>query len=168
MSKTAICPHLTDYINTSISYCAFHEELKAATVSPVFKSKESYLKYNYRPISVLTSASKMFERIICDQMQSYFSALLSNLLSGKTEGIVYFALLTLLFQLREWTTVGTCTEKQRQCPGTLSIYSRNSWKYRRILCAKTKGHHSFNCSFLFCKTSRQLCLLLLNSIVSLH
>ena len=152
-------------MNTSISDCVFHEELKAATVSPVFKSKESYLKYNYRPISVLTSASKMFERIICDQMQSYFSALLSNLLSGKTEGIVYFALLTLLFQLREWTTVETCTEKQRQCPGTLSIYS---WKYRRILCAKTKGHLSFNCFFLFCKTSRQLCLLLLNSIGSLH
>ena len=82
MSKKDICPHLTDCINTSINDCVFPEELKAATVSPVFKNRESYLKYNYRPISVLSSVSKIFERIICDQMQSYFRTLLSNLLSG--------------------------------------------------------------------------------------
>ena len=80
MSKKAICPHLTDCINTSINDCVFPEELKAATVSPVFKNKESYLKSNYRPISVLPSVSKIFERIICDQMQSYFSTPLLNLL----------------------------------------------------------------------------------------
>ena len=69
-------------INTGV----FPEELKAATVSPVFKNKESYLKSKYRPISVLPSVSKIFERIICDQMQSYFSTLLSNLLSGFRKG----------------------------------------------------------------------------------
>ena len=60
--------------------------MKVATVSPVVKSKESYLKSNYRPISVLPSVSKIFERIICGQMQSYFSTLLSNLLSGFRKG----------------------------------------------------------------------------------
>ena len=86
IAKTVICPHLTDCINTSINDCVFPEELKDATVSPVFKSKESYLKSNYRPISVLPSVSKIFERIICGQMQSYFSNILSNLLSGYRKG----------------------------------------------------------------------------------
>ena len=97
MSKTAICPHLTDCINTPINDCLFPEELKAATISPVFKSKESYLKSNYRPISVLPSVSKTFERIICGQMQSYFNTVLSNLLSGFRKGYstqhAYFGIL---------------------------------------------------------------------------
>ena len=41
MSKKAVCPHLTDCINTSINDCVFPEELKAAAVSPVVKSMES-------------------------------------------------------------------------------------------------------------------------------
>jgi len=86
MSKEAICPHLTDCINTPINDCAFPEELKAATVLPAFQSKESYLKSNYRPISVLPLVSKIFDRKICGQMQSYFRALISNLLSGFQEG----------------------------------------------------------------------------------
>ena len=61
MSKKAICPHPTDCINTSSNDCVFPEELKAATVSPVFKNKESYLKSNYRPISVLPSVSKILK-----------------------------------------------------------------------------------------------------------
>ena len=36
MSKKAICPHLTDCINTSINDCVFPEELKAATVLTSF------------------------------------------------------------------------------------------------------------------------------------
>ena len=58
ISKTAIPPPThTDCINMSINDCVFPEELKAATVSPVVKSKESYMKSNYRPISVLPSVS---------------------------------------------------------------------------------------------------------------
>ena len=78
--------HLTDCINTPINDCVFLEELKAATVSPVLKSKKSYVKSNYRPISVLPSVSKIFERIICGHMESYFDTLLSNLLSGFRKG----------------------------------------------------------------------------------
>ena len=39
-------------------------------------------KLTLRPISVLPLVSKIFERIICNQMQSHISTLLSNLLSG--------------------------------------------------------------------------------------
>ena len=52
----------------------------------ILKNKASYLKSNYRPISVLPSVSKILERIVCDQMQSYFSTLLSNLVSGFRKG----------------------------------------------------------------------------------
>ena len=52
----------------------------------ILKNKVSYLKSNYRPISVLPSVSKILERIVCDQMQSYFRTLLSNLVSGFRKG----------------------------------------------------------------------------------
>ena len=81
MSKKAIFP--TSLIAPKhLLTTVFPEELKAASVSPVSKSKEPYLKSNYRPISILPLVSKIFERIICGQMQSYFSALLSNLVSS--------------------------------------------------------------------------------------
>ena len=51
-----------------------------------FKSKESYLKSNYKPISVLPLVSKIFKCIFCGKMQSYFSSLLSNLLLGFRKG----------------------------------------------------------------------------------
>jgi len=86
ISKRANYLHLTHCINTSINDCVFPKELKAATVSSVLKSKESYLKYNYRLVSVLLSVSKIFERIICGKMQSYFSTSLSNLLSSFWKG----------------------------------------------------------------------------------
>ena len=40
------------------------------------------LKKNYRPISILTSFSKIFEGIVCDQMMTYFDKILSPLLSA--------------------------------------------------------------------------------------
>ena len=57
MSKKAICPHLTDCINTSFNNCVHPEELKTEIVSPDFTSKEPYLKSNYKPISALPSVS---------------------------------------------------------------------------------------------------------------
>ena len=99
MSKKAICPTslIASTLNTYNNDCVFRQELKVVTVSPVFKSKESYLKSSYRPISVLPSVSKIFERTVCGEMQSYFSNLLSNLDRVSEKAIVhktpYFGLL---------------------------------------------------------------------------
>ena len=42
----------------------FPNKLKLADINPVYKKKDPTLVENYRPVSVLTSVSKIFERII--------------------------------------------------------------------------------------------------------
>ena len=63
---------LTRVINQSISSCIFPSSWKYAVVTPVPKSKNNSALTNYRPISVLPVFSKILERVIHDQLVSYF------------------------------------------------------------------------------------------------
>ena len=63
---------LTRVINQSISSCMFPSLWKCAVVTPVPKSKNNSALTNFRPISVLPVYSKILERVIHDQLVSYF------------------------------------------------------------------------------------------------
>ena len=69
--KTEISPLLTEIINQSFATGIFPDSLKIAKITPIFKHGEDYLFNNYRPISVLPSMSKIFERIMHDQISNY-------------------------------------------------------------------------------------------------
>ena len=62
---------LTDCINNSINDCIFPVELKCADITPVYKKDDPTDKSNYRPISILPVISKVFERILYDQNNSF-------------------------------------------------------------------------------------------------
>ena len=47
-------------------------KIKIAKVIPILKRGDETIFYNYRPISILPSISKVFERIIFNQIQNYF------------------------------------------------------------------------------------------------
>ena len=47
--------------------------LKIAKVSPIFKKGDASSFNNYRPVSVLPSVSKVFEKILYNQISEYFS-----------------------------------------------------------------------------------------------
>ena len=72
--KHAICKPLTLIINQMLSTGIFPDNLKIAKVIPLFKKGDKALFDNYRPISILPSISKIFERIIFDQMHAYFTS----------------------------------------------------------------------------------------------
>ena len=86
MAKDILCPYLTDCINTAVQNCSFPDELKKADVSSIFKQDDPSWKGNYRPISVLSAMSKVYERIIGVQMDNHFATILSHLLSGFRQG----------------------------------------------------------------------------------
>ena len=65
----AIVSSITSIINNSIASGIFPDELKKARVLPIFKSGNSEVTANYRPISILPILSKIIERHIADQMQ---------------------------------------------------------------------------------------------------
>jgi hypothetical protein len=66
---------LTLTINQSLKTGIFPEILKTAKVIPLFKKENDAFFVNYRPISLLLSISKLFERVIFDQLYEYFISL---------------------------------------------------------------------------------------------
>ena len=52
----------------------FPDTLKIAKVIPLFKKGDNLILDNYRPISILPSISKLFERVIFNQINAYFSS----------------------------------------------------------------------------------------------
>ena len=60
--------------------------MKWANITPVHKKDDTTDKENYRPISNLPTISKVFERIIYDQMYSFFQNLFSIYLGGFRKG----------------------------------------------------------------------------------
>ena len=61
---------LTPLINGSIKTASFPDQLKLAELSPLFKNSDSLLTGNYRPVSVLTCISKVFERFTMTNFMS--------------------------------------------------------------------------------------------------
>ena len=75
-------PIFTDIINISIRNCTHPEELNLAEVTPLFKKADPFDKVNYRPVSLLSHVSKVYERIIFNQVSTYFEPYFSSFLAG--------------------------------------------------------------------------------------
>ena len=52
----------------------FPESLKLSKVTPIYKKGDRLFLENYWPISVLPTISKIFERVIHDQLYDYFNS----------------------------------------------------------------------------------------------
>ena len=68
---TAVAKLVSDIINSSFVNGIFPDLLKLAVVHPVFKSGEKSNIKNYRPISVLPSFSKFFEKAVFNRLLSF-------------------------------------------------------------------------------------------------
>ena len=68
-----LAPSLCCIFNTSISQGRFLESWKIARVSSIHKDSSTEERSNYRPISVLPVVSRLFEKIIYDQVFTYFT-----------------------------------------------------------------------------------------------
>jgi Reverse transcriptase (RNA-dependent DNA polymerase) len=70
--KTHTAPVLARLINESFSNGVFPNELKIARVKPIFKGGDPLDMNNYRPISVLSSLSKIFEAVLKINLERHF------------------------------------------------------------------------------------------------
>ena len=59
---------LTKIYNTAIEEATYPDKWKLAKVIPLYKKKEHHLPENYRPISLLDTFGKIFERLVYKQM----------------------------------------------------------------------------------------------------
>ena len=68
-----LCKPLTLIINQMLSSGVFTETFKNSKIIPLYKKGDSSLLSNYRPISLLPTISKIFERILYNQLYQYFN-----------------------------------------------------------------------------------------------
>ena len=77
-----LCKPIHSLINKCIDTCTFPNALKLADVVPIFKKNDMLNKMNYRPISILSCISKIFEKLLISQLRIYFDDIFSQYLSG--------------------------------------------------------------------------------------
>ena len=93
---------LTKIINLCIEGSTFPSKAKIATILPFFKKNDRSNKSNYRPVSILSSISKIFERVIKDQLTKFVDKLLSPYVSAyRTHYSCQHVLIRLLEEWRE-------------------------------------------------------------------
>ena len=91
---------VADFNNNLIDKGLFPESLKTANVTPVFKKDSRTDKTNYRPVSILPNLSKVYERLIYNQLSNFFENKLSKFQCGFRKG--YNAQDCLLVMIEKW------------------------------------------------------------------
>ena len=69
-AKLIVSP-LTHILNLPLSTSEIPENLKSAKVMPIYKKNSKMEAGNYRPFSILNTLSKLFERIVYQQLNAY-------------------------------------------------------------------------------------------------
>ena len=100
LTVNQIAKPLTNVINQNIYRNHFPDKLKYANISPAFKKDDFLSRENYRPISVLTCFSKIFEGVMADQIKDYFEPILISYVSAFRSG--YSCQSLLLKMTEDW------------------------------------------------------------------
>ena len=103
MAGNIIAPSLTQIFIKSINTGIFPTEGKLAGVTPIFKKGKRYDPNNYRPISVIPTVAKIFEKIIYDQLCDYLND--NNLLTHYQSGFrsLHSTLTALIEATNSWS-----------------------------------------------------------------
>ena len=125
---------LPNCINECIKQQKFPNELKIAGVTPIFKMNYPLDKTNDRPISILPTVSKIFERILFNQLQCFLNKFLSPLLCGFRKG--YSTQYALINLLQKWQKF---LEASDEIVGTLIIAKlevKTDWNSYKVIFPK--------------------------------
>ena len=77
---------LTNGMRKCIENCIFPVNLNSADISPLFKKHDRFSKNNYRPVSILPTLSKLYEKILYMQIYNYFNNIFSKYICGFRKG----------------------------------------------------------------------------------
>ena len=84
MSSDAIIEPLFKIFNNYLKFGMFPDDWRKAIIVPIFKKGDKQNIKNYRAVSLLPICSKVFERLIYNNILKYF--LDNNLISPKQSG----------------------------------------------------------------------------------
>ena len=91
----------SDFIFSNINECirnsTFPPALKIANITPVHKKDSKNVKENYRPVSILPNVSKIYEKIMFNQISDFFENIFSKFQCGFRKGFsVHHCLVAML------------------------------------------------------------------------
>ena len=101
-SAKILAEPLTRIINICISDNTFPASAKLASIFSFYKKGERSDKKNYRPVSVLSSLSKIFEKILLDQLTDFMNIILSKYITSYRKG--HSTQHVLIRLIEEWKT----------------------------------------------------------------
>ena len=105
---------LAKLINSSISSGIFPECLKVATIVPIFKKGEVTNMSNYRPIALLPTFSKIFEKCISTRLMNFLQR--SNIITTQQFGFLKGkSTIDAFISLTEY--IYTCLNSKEHCIG---------------------------------------------------
>ena len=111
LSLAPITSPLSFLCNRSLTEGVFPSELKLANVLPLFKSGEPMLFNNYRPVSLLSTLSKVFEKIMYSRLLTfldYHKILVGNQFGLRRLHSSYVALMMMVDQVTKALDNGEC------------------------------------------------------------
>ena len=117
------------------------KDIAKAEICPIYKKGNNLDVSNYRPVSILPGISKVFERVMVNQLSNYFNDIFSPLLSGfrkqhSCETVLYLAsennIAVKRFFWLQKTTSGF--RKQHSCETVLYLASENNIAVKRFFC----------------------------------
>ena len=82
MCSNSLAVPLTYLFNLCITDSVFPLHCKYATVTPVYKKDDPLTMKNYRPVSILCSISKLFEKLIAQQLKVFENTILHDSISA--------------------------------------------------------------------------------------
>ena len=84
------CDIFADFIfqnfNNGIASSVFPASVKNANITPVHKKDFKNIDSNYRPVSILSNISKIYERCLYSQISKFFEEKLSDYQCGLCKG----------------------------------------------------------------------------------
>ena len=90
------------YFNYCIDKGEFPNDLKHADIFPVYKKKKECEKENYRPRSILSNLSKIYEKLMYNKLYDYFDNILFPSQCGFRKGYsAQRCLLVIIEKLKE-------------------------------------------------------------------
>ena len=94
---------LTNIFNECLINGKFPDTLKRADVTPIFKKGNDNEKENYRPVSMLSTFSKVFEKLLFEQINDYMQSKFSKHLTGFRKN--HSTQNALLVMIEKWKTI---------------------------------------------------------------
>ena len=100
---------LSHLCNLSFSQGVFPNVIKIANVIPLYKKEDSMTFSNYRPVSLLCSLSKVFEKVMCNRLVAFlddFKILYEFQFGFRKNHSTYLAIMSLLDRITKYLENG--------------------------------------------------------------